>query len=162
MVVMTNGVSGAGRLVLVCGLPGAGKTTLARRLAGEGAGILLSPDDWMAGLGVNLWDRVFRDPLERLLWDLAQVLLRRGLTVVLDFGLWSRTERDQMRLRARQLGAGVELHYLHVPVDELVRRLEARNWEDPPITRQQLEHWATLFEAPSTAEFELFDGPALA
>ncbi|HSJ70933.1 MAG TPA: hypothetical protein VLA29_04710, partial [Acidimicrobiia bacterium] len=36
------------------------------------------------------------------------------LSVVLDFGLWARIERDEMRTVARRIGVGVELHYLEV------------------------------------------------
>jgi len=61
--------------------------------------------------------------LEHELWQLAQETLRLGLGVVLDFGLWARTERDEMRSVARGLGVGVELHYLDVPSNELWRRM---------------------------------------
>ncbi len=57
----------------------------------------------------------------------------------------------------------MELRYLGVSLDELWRRLEARNIDSPsgavPITRAQLEHWATLFEVPDSAEIDLFDDP---
>ena len=59
-------------------------------------------------------------------WRLAQEILSLGLSVVVDFGLWARTERDEMRTVARGLGVGVELHYVEVPSDELWRRIEAR------------------------------------
>lgn len=150
------------RLILICGLPGSGKTALARRLADEGAAIRLCPDEWMTGLDIDLWDEGFRDRLEAQLWDLTQALLRRGQSVVLEFGFWSRSERDEKRLRGRALGITVELHYLHAPIDELARRLAARNRENPPISRSHLEHWAALFEAPDSAELDLFDRPASA
>ncbi len=41
-------------------------------------------------------------------------VLRLGVSVVLDFGLWARIERDEMRSAARGLGVGIELHYLEV------------------------------------------------
>lgn len=57
----------------------------------------------------------------------------------------------------------MELHYLDVPIDELCRRLEARDVEGPwgalPITKAQLEHWATFFQPPDQAEIDLFDDP---
>ena len=68
-----------------------------------------------------------------------------------------------MRSAARGLGAGVELHYLDVPTDELWRRIEARNseppWNDFPIGRADLEGWLPLFQAPDAAELALFDPP---
>ena len=68
-----------------------------------------------------------------------------------------------MRSVARGLGVGVELHFLDVPVDELWRRIEARNseppWDSAPIRRANLEEWAALFQAPGAAELALFDPP---
>lgn len=69
-----------GRLIVICGLPGSGKTTLARQLATEHGGVRLCPDEWMAELGVNLWDGAFRDRVEALQWALAQDLLRLWAT----------------------------------------------------------------------------------
>ena len=117
----------------------------------------------MWALGSSPWDTPAQEKVERELWRLAQEILRLGLSVVLDFGLWARVERDDMRSAARCLGVGVELHYLDVPIDELWRRIEARNseppWDSEPICRAHLEHWTTLFQAPDAAELALFDRP---
>jgi predicted kinase len=81
------------RLILTCGLPAAGKTTLATRLAAERNAVRLTKDEWQRALGSSPWDRDIGEKIERQLWCLAQEILRLGLSVVLDFGLWARVER---------------------------------------------------------------------
>jgi predicted kinase len=144
-------------------LPGAGKTALARRLAAERSALRLTQDEWLIALGSNPWHAATREKLDHELWRLAREVLGLGLSVVLDFGLWARCERDEMRCAARGLGVGVELHYLDVPTDELWRRIEARNsqppWNSYPIRRVDLDGWLALFQAPDAAELALFDPP---
>jgi predicted kinase len=148
-------------LILLCGLPGSGKTTLARRLAADRPAVRLCADEWLAALGIDLFDLAARLRLERQFRRLAHDLLRLGRSVILESGFWLRADRDEQRLAARALGVAVELHYLAVPLAELHRRLEARNAAAPPatapITRELLELHAPLFEAPDRAELALFD-----
>jgi predicted kinase len=150
-----------GRLVLICGLPGSGKTTTARRLAAETGGVRLCPDEWMTALGIDLFDEETRAKVEALQWQLAQELLASRQTVIIEWGVWSRSERDVVRERARELGARVELVYLDVPTEVLWERLEARNIEQPVgtavITRENLLSWVDLLEAPDAEEQSLFD-----
>ena len=154
---------GKARLILTCGLPGSGKTILARQLAADRGAVRLTQDEWLWALGSTPWDESTREKVDHELWRLAQEILRLGLSVVLDFGLWARIERDEMRTAARGLGVGVELHYLDVPTDELWRRIEARNseppWDSHPIRRADLDGWAASFQAPDAAELALFDPP---
>ncbi len=151
------------RLILTCGLPGAGKTVLARQLAADRSAARLTKDEWLWALGSSPWDTPTREKVEYELWRLAQEILRLGLSVVLDFGLWARIERDEMRAVARSLRVGVELHYIHVPTDELWRRIQARNmeppWDSHPIRRADLDGWLRVFQPPDTAELALFDPP---
>ena len=133
------------RLILTCGLPGAGKTELAKRLAVVRDTVRLTKDEWLWALGSTPWDEPTRKRIERELWRLAREILCIGVSVVLDFGLWARVERDEMRSAARELGVGVELHYLDVAPDELWRRIEARNteppWDGHPIRHADLDGW---------------------
>ena len=147
--------------MLLCGLPGSGKTTTARRLAAETGGVRFCPDEWMTALDIDLFDEAARAKVEALQWELAQELLALNQPVIIEWGVWSRAERDVVRERARELDAAVELVYLDVPIDVLLERLAARNAEQPPgtavISRENLLAWAERFEAPDAGEQSRFD-----
>ena len=145
------------RLIIVCGLPGSGKTTYAKQLQAGTRAIRLCPDEWMDALSLDLWDAAKREKIEGLQWQLGQQLLILGLTVIIEWGTWGRSERDALRLRARELGASVELHHLFAPVEVLLDRVQRRRMENPPIKREQLLEWADAFQTPTAEEQALFD-----
>ena len=150
-----------GRLIIVCGLPGSGKTTHARELEYKLGAVRLCPDEWMADLSIDLYDEERRAKIEALQWKFAQQLLASGLTVIIEWGTWGRSERDALRLGARALGAAVELHYLDASPDVLFERIQERNMESPPIKREALLQWCESFQRPTPEEMALFDEPLL-
>jgi predicted kinase len=111
----------------------------------------------MDSLSINLYDEAMRAKIEALQWELGQRLLRLGLVVIIEWGTWGRTERDALRLGARDLGAAVELYSLSAPPDVLFDRIQHRNREDPPITQEAVFQWLQTFQAPTREEMILFD-----
>ena len=157
---MTEGRSKQTRLVLLCGLPASGKTTLAREIADAYGAVRLSQDEWKLALGIDPFDEAMRVRLETQLWDLAQRLLALGTSVILEWGFWARSERDEMREVARSLGAMVELRFLDVPYEELVRRVVDRTASGGiPITADHMARYRDIFQPPTDEELSLFDPP---
>lgn len=157
-----KGMAASGpRLILVCGLPGAGKTTLAKALERRLGAVRFCADDWMAALAVDLYDEESRAKVEALQWKLGRTLLGHGLTVIIEWGTWGRSERDTLRLEARALGAAVELHHLSASPEVLFERIRRRGMENPPIEREDLDRWMAIFQAPTAEEMALFDPPLI-
>lgn len=148
-------------LFIFCGLPGSGKTTLAKQLELKHRAVRLCPDEWMAALDVDMFNEPFRNQLERALWGHAEALLRSGHDVILENGLWSKQERDEKLVRAKQLGVRAEMHFFKVSLAELKRRLALRNKNGGfgvcPITTEQIEGYWKIFQPPTRDELATFD-----
>jgi predicted kinase len=147
------------RLIIICGLPGSGKTRIAKAIESTVAAVRFCPDEWMEALSIDLYDEKSRANIEALQWQFARDLLTLGLTVIIEWGTWARSERDDLRLGARALGAAVELHYLTAPADVLYARIQNRGLENPPIKQDELRQWSEIFQEPTTEEMALFDQP---
>jgi predicted kinase len=79
-----------------------------------------------------------------------------GVDVILDFGCWVRSQRDDFRSRAKELGADFRIHFVDVSEEVLFERIEARNAmlkeEDFFIPKVKLKEWLQIFEPPSSEE----------
>ena len=101
-------------LHLMVGLPCSGKTTLAQTLEHDLLALRLTVDEWH----IRLFGQDAEEPehdarhslIEALLWNTASRALELGTNVILDYGFWARDEREDYRLRAKQLEASSEVH----------------------------------------------------
>lgn len=151
------------RLYLVCGLPGSGKTTRSRAIASATGAIRLCPDEWLADLGVSLVDYPFRFRLQGRMLRHAEELLRAGVAVIVEFGSWSRAEREAIRQIAVRAGAPAELHFMNAPMEVLRQRVLARGGADAEVLANKvLMQDGGAFEPPSPEEargYDRFVGP---
>jgi predicted kinase len=150
------------------GLPGSGKTTLARKLEAEYSALRLTVDEWHIRLfGSDVHDdsdeadfskhNARHAAIELLLWETAARVMVLGVDVILDFGFWTRSERDELRAKAHDLGAGFQIHFADVSEELLLQRIKVRNAQLPSgtfhIPEIKLKEWMRLFEPPSADEF---------
>lgn len=148
-------------LTLFCGLPGSGKSTLATRLEAQGSGLRLSTDEWQGALALGHADNEFHDRLQRMLYRHALALLRNGVDVILEDGLWMSAERAEKFADARSCGARIDLHVFDVDYNTLWERLQRRNDRaesmDYPMTEDELRWALNLFQPPSAQELTAVD-----
>jgi len=142
------------------GLPCSGKTTLAKKLEVEIEAIRLTPDEWHRLLFGQDATHPLHDArhkkIEVLQWNVAAAALKRGLDVILDFGLWTKRERQEFKQRAAALGAESKIHFLDVPFEQLLERLAKRNAQASDdvtfIPLPKMHEYRPLFETPSAQE----------
>jgi predicted kinase len=146
----------AATLILMVGLPAAGKTTRAEELAVAHRALRLTPDHWMAPLFGDSMAGGKRWVLEGRLISVALQALRRGTSVVLDYGLWGRDERSALRWLARSAGAACQLVYLPVDKDVQLARIAHRQATAPqrtfPMTEADVDAWRRQFQVPDATE----------
>lgn len=141
---------------MTVGVPGSGKTTRAIELEAQLDIPRLSLDAWMIPIFAGINDDTNRDLLEGLLVMLALQTLRRGSSVILDFGLWGRDERSVLRWLAGAANANAELIYMKIDratqLDRVTHRYAStpeHTWE---MTQEQLDIWWTYFQEPTEDE----------
>jgi len=119
-----------GLVILVCGRLGCGKTTYSEQMAEKSGGLLLSVDDLMLRLfGQEAGDEHdgYVKSIKEYLLEQAVRLSWRGIPVYLDWGFWSRKEREETRAYFAGNDVPCRLHYLNIRGDEYARRVAERN-----------------------------------
>ena len=145
-------------LYLICGLPGAGKTTRAVAIAEATGAIRLCPDEWLVAMGISLVDYPIRFRLQDHMLRHGESLLRARVSVVIEFGSWSRHERDTIRQAAVRAGAAAELHFLDASLPELARRVRERGGPDATsLVEDVLLKFPEKFERPTEDEAAQYD-----
>ena len=145
-------------LFLTVGLPGTGKTTAARRIEIEHGALRLTKDEWMKALYDRENPASASDVIEGRLIQIGMRALELGISVVIDFGLWSRDERSALRQAAADIGAAVVICYVELTPAEQRKRLDLRLAEAPnetwPMSEQELTAWASKIDIPTPAELD--------
>lgn len=159
------------KVILLCGKLCAGKTTYARRIAPEIGAVILSVDEIMLALfGQHLGDdhdrvaALTRDYLYRKSLE----ILESGISVILDWGFWTRDDRIATRAFYESRGLSCELHYIDVSRDRWEANIAARNAlvEVNPtaayyVDENLLSKLEGRFESPGVEEIDLRITPVL-
>ncbi len=118
------------KVIMLCGMVCSGKTTYAQVLRHQIGAVCLSCDELMLALFTEPMGEDYETALTRAkgyLYTVARQLVQMGVTVILDFGFWSRQERDEARAMFSGHGIHTELHYLKVNEERWEQNIASRN-----------------------------------
>ena len=145
---------------LIHGFVGSGKTTYATKLERELPALRFSIDEWITQLyGQNPPSDKFDEYHRRatsVIWQVSTQALLLGQNVILDFGFWSRSSRDDARDRVEEVGAKSILYSVICSNDVMKARTLARTEKMPEgalyIDETMLEALHLRFEPVSADE----------
>lgn len=145
---------------LICGFIGSGKTTFARKLEKETGAVRFTKDEWMVKIFGNSPQKdkfhEYDSKMTELATEMALKCLAAGGSVIIDDGFWYRRQRDEIRLRLKDIGAVAKLYFIDTPVDVMKLRTVKRS-ENPPvdsfyITEQEFNDYLKMFQPPTDDE----------
>ncbi len=118
------------KVYMTCGKICSGKSTYAEHLRKKHKAVILSVDEITLALfgqnaGENHDDYVART--ENYLFKKSLDIIAVGVNVVLDWGFWTKEERDFAKDFYRSQNVQFEFHYIDIDDDEWHRRLNKRN-----------------------------------
>lgn len=118
------------KVYLICGKLCSGKSTYAKNLTETLPAVLLSCDEITLDiLGGNLGERHDEtvEKVKEYLLRKSTEILHAGTDVVLDWGFWTKAERESTRAFYRRQGFDWETHYIDISDEEWQKRIAKRN-----------------------------------
>lgn len=118
------------KVFLICGKICCGKSTYGEKLRKEYKAVLLSIDEITLSLfGQHCGDKHddYVERTEKYLFEKSLEILEIGVNVVLDWGFWTKEERDYAKAFYKSRNIECEFHYIDVNDEEWAFRLTKRN-----------------------------------
>lgn len=118
------------KVIMMCGRICSGKTTYSQRLRIERGAVVLSVDEiTLALFGQNAGEKHddYVERAEKYLFEKSLEIIGIGVDAVLDWGFWTRAERQYSRDFYSSADVDYEFHYIDISDEEWRRRLEKRN-----------------------------------
>lgn len=151
---------------MICGKICSGKTTYAQRLCAARRSVLLSIDEIMLalfGLYAGEQHDEFAEKTETYLLEKSAEIVRSGISVVLDWGFWTKQKRDSAREFFTMRGIAHEMHYISIGDETWHLRIEHRNRAVLAGTARAYlvddnlaAKFAARFEMPNRAEIDVW------
>lgn len=118
------------KVYMICGKICSGKSTQARKIRSRCQAVILSVDEIILTLfgqdvGEELDDYVSK--AKEYLYHKSLELIDSGIDVILDWGFWTREEREYARCFYSFRDIECEMQYIDIDSDEWQRRLCERN-----------------------------------
>ncbi|MFF3654898.1 AAA family ATPase [Streptomyces olivochromogenes] len=153
---------------LLVGLTGSGKTTYAKRRLESAGTVRLSVDELVyerhGRYGVDYPERTYFEleaPVVAEVRERLAELVAAGRDVVLDHGLWLRSDREEWKKVVQSAGGRWRLLYFPVERAELLRRLDERNGREDAnalaVTQSALDDFYARFEPPKDEAEEIIE-----
>lgn len=153
------------KVIMTCGRICSGKSTYADKLRTELSAVVLSVDEiTLALFGQNAGDMhdTYVERAERYLFEKSLEIVAVGVNVILDWGFWTKRERDLAREFYGSRGIAHELHYIHITDEQWRDRLERRNAAvlDGSISAYYVDEglaqkFRGMFEQPTCDEIDM-------
>lgn len=145
---------------LLCGLPGSGKTSYADNLVNEKGLTKISIDDELISrfgvVGSDYPCEQHRENKKEVMKNVKEQTanhVRSGISLVLDFGVWRKSDRDYFRSLVEENGGKLKLVYFKANKDLLIKRLKIRNVKENgaqmSVDESGLDVAFAVFEEPS-------------
>lgn len=118
------------KVIMICGRICCGKSTYAEKLRTENKAVVLSVDEIMLALfGGNCGERHYEytEKIKTYLLNKSVEIVSSGTDAILDWGFWTKAERERTKQFYREHDVDCELHYICVSDDEWRRCIEKRN-----------------------------------
>lgn len=154
------------KVYLMCGKICSGKSTHAEELRKSQKAVVLSVDEiTLALLGQNAGDLLddYVAKLEKYLYQKSLEIIETGINVVLDWGFWTKRERDEAKAYYSSNNVEFEFHYIDISDEEWYRRLDKRNKAvvEKKISAYYVDEgladkFKQLFEVPSKDEIQVW------
>lgn len=155
------------KVILICGKICSGKTWYARQLRQQENAVILSTDevtydltDNAQGEGYSAFAKRVNGYLRKKTVELVGV----GCNVILDWGFWTRAERQEITEYFWSRGVPVQWHYMDISDERWQRNIEIRNrkiqegcggW-DFYVDEGLYSKVLSLFEVPGADEIDVW------
>ncbi len=154
------------KVFLICGKICSGKTVYAEQLRIKHKAILLSVDEIMLsifGLYTGSLHDEYTKSIKEMLLKKTLEIIEVHVSVILDWGFWTKKEREYVRNYFKDHHIEYEFYYIDIPNEEWKKRIEQRNYlvqtkeiQAYFVDENLLNKTNRLFEIPDQNEIDLW------
>ena len=154
------------KVYILCGKICSGKSTYSQQLRKDKKAVILSVDDiTLTLLGQNGGDTldVYVEKLEQYFFQKSVEIVETGINVILDWGFWTKSERDFAKEFYGSRGIEYEFHYISISDEEWYSRLDKRN--NDVLKKKSVAYYVdeglaekikSIFEIPGKDEIDVW------
>ncbi|MCM1356987.1 MAG: ATP-binding protein [Prevotella sp.] len=153
------------KVIMVCGKICSGKSTYAEKLRMEDNSVLLSVDEIMLTVfGQNAGEKhdEYVGKIKTYLLKKIPEFINAGISIILDWGFWTKQERDFTRKFCKIRNIECEVHYINISNEVWKQHISNRNnmvsagkSESYFVDDRLVEKFISMFEVPNKNEVDI-------